>query len=254
MRSWKFATAPFWVFSHFFALSVVVLFIGLGLWQLDRLDQRQAQNDLILGRADEPAASLADILEAPVGSREFRRVEDRGRFVNPDLARIGSQTQGGLAGDHVVALVELQDGTQVLVNRGFVPLTDLDRMQTVADGEVTIEGWVRQSQSKDGVFGADDGQRSQRLPRFNVPTLADRAEGPVADVWIQLETDPTALGSTGQTTAEVVDRAPEFPAPVPLPPLDEGNHLSYAVQWFIFALLGTAFYLAVVWRRARLSP
>ncbi len=237
---------PFWLFSHIFAVSVVVLFIFLGFWQLDRLGLRKEQNETIVARTDEAPASVSELLDIPRGEVEFRRVADTGRFIDGDVVRIGSQTKDGTAGDHVVGLVELSDGTQILVNRGFVPLAALDQLELPPDQEIPIVGWVRVSQSKEGLFGAADGQtEAERLPRFNVETIDDRVEGEVAPIWLLLNDDAITDGSAA--SSEVV----AFPTPLALPPLSEGSHLSYAVQWFIFAVLGSAFYVALLRRIAR---
>ena len=42
-----------------------------------------------------------------------------------------------------------------------------------------------------------------------------------------------------------------LPAPVPLPPLDEGPHLSYAVQWFIFGSIAVIGYVVLAMRERR---
>ena len=244
MRSWTFARRPFWLFSHIFAVSVVVLFVFLGLWQLDRLGQRRTQNDIILSRTDFAPASISDLLDEPEETLEFRRVVDRGRFVDDEVVRIGSQTQDGSAGDHLVGVVELEDGTRVAVNRGYVPLAVGDEFDSASEEEIEIVGWLRLSQSKEGIFGAPDGQSADRLPRFNVPTVDDRVDGELAPIWIQL--NPKAADEQAAATDT-------FPAPVPLPPLGEGSHLSYAVQWFTFALLGVAVYIALLRRIAHTS-
>ena len=236
---------PFWLFSHIFAASVITLFLFLGFWQLDRLGLRKEQNETIVARTDESPALVDELLDEPLDELEFRRVADTGRFIDGDVVRIGSQTKDGSAGDHVVGLVELSDGTRLLVNRGFVPLAALDQLEPPADQEIPIVGWVRLSQTKEGVFGAADGQATaERLPRFNVATIGDRVEGDVAPVWVLL--NDAALTEDSDQVGEV----DAFPTPLALPPLSEGNHLSYAVQWFIFALLGVAFYVALIRRIA----
>jgi cytochrome oxidase assembly protein ShyY1 len=76
------------------------------------------------------------------------------------------------------------------------------------------------------------------VPRLDVSAIEARLDEPVEPVWLQLADD----GSGGLAT---------FPDPVALPPIDAGPHLGYAGQWFIFAVLGTGFYLALLWRNAR---
>ena len=42
---------------------------------------------------------------------------------------------------------------------------------------------------------------------------------------------------------------PSFPRRLDPPPIDEGPHLSYALQWFFFATLAVAFAFLVIGRR-----
>ena len=56
---------PKWVLSHLFAASMVVLMVGLGFWQLDRLDQRKADNDEIRAASEAPSLPIEDLLDDP---------------------------------------------------------------------------------------------------------------------------------------------------------------------------------------------
>ena len=44
---------------------------------------------------------------------------------------------------------------------------------------------------------------------------------------------------------------PRFPRRLDPPPMDQGPHLAYAVQWFLFAGLAAAFAVLVVGRSGR---
>ena len=149
-----------------------------------------------------------------------------------------------------MALFELADGRTLLVNRGFVPLdTATDQLDPAPTGQTTLTGWLRLSAER-GWIGAADTGSGRVVPRLDVDAIAQRLDGtpdaPVADgsafvpLALQLEGDEAPLGSAS---------AP-MPNPVPLPPIDGGPHLSYMVQWFIFATLGTLFYGALLWRTA----
>lgn len=238
---WRFARRPFWLFSHLFAAAVVVSFVLLGFWQLDRLDQRRAANALIedrsadvlvLGGAPEP-------VEEDGSDLDYRAVEAVVTFVDGDLARIANRSANGVAGEHVVGLVELADGTPLAVNRGFVPLDPEVELDPVPAGPVPVTGWLRGTVER-GRFGAADTGQGDLLPRFDTDRLALRAGRGLPPVWLQLATvDGAEAGPSG------------LPEAVPLPPPTEGPHLGYALQWFTFAVLGAAFYVALLVRRAR---
>ncbi|MEM9653566.1 MAG: SURF1 family protein [Actinomycetota bacterium] len=234
---WSFARRPFWIFSHFFALSVVSLFLVLGLWQLSRLGERQDLNALIEART----AEVTELTAAPDGGPDgadldYRLVAATVTYVDPDFVQIANRSQGGVAGRHVVAIAELADGSAIAVNRGFVPSNAEVALEPVPSGETTVSGWLRATVPQ-GRFGATDTGEGDVLPRLDTQRIADRLDRPLPAVWLQLAPAETEGLAT-------------FPDPVALPPLDEGPHRSYAVQWFIFAALGVLFYGALVWRRA----
>lgn len=233
---WSFARKPFWIFSHFFAFGVVVLFVFLGLWQLSRLDERRAANAVISDRSEAP---VLDLTGAPAGDDlDFRSVRAEVRFVEFDLARVANRSQGGVAGEYVVAIVELADGSTMAVNRGFVPVNaDVDLDPVPADSTV-VTGWLRDSVEADGRFAIEDTGEGRILPRFNTKAVAERWGEPLPFHYLQLAPDPTQAAAS-------------FPDPVPLPALGEGPHLAYAVQWFIFATLGVLFYTAMLRRLSR---
>jgi cytochrome oxidase assembly protein ShyY1 len=235
---WRFAKGPFWIFSHIFAASVVGLFVVLGLWQLDRLDARRTQNDLIENRLDQPLELMAGPAAEGDGSNlDYRSATATVTVIDQDFVRIGNRSQGGAAGQHVVAIVALADGSLMAVNRGFVPANVDVELEPLEDGPVRISGWLRATVER-GTIGATDSGEGGVLPRFDTERVSFRLDEPLPPVWLQIA--PT--GDTGQV---------RFPDPVPLPPLDEGPHLSYAAQWFIFAALGVAFYTALLRRQSR---
>jgi surfeit locus 1 family protein len=236
-RDWGFARRPFWMFSHLFALTVVSTFVFFGLWQLDRLGDRQQANELVEARVDE----VMQLDGAPVGSAtelDYRAVTAQVTFVDPDFVRVVNRSQGGVAGEYVVAIVELADGTPLAVNRGFVPANADVVLDPVPDGLTTVDGWLRATVER-GWFGADDGGEGTRLPRLDTERVGFRLGRELPSVWLQ------------QAPVDDSARLATFPDPVPLPPIDDGPHLSYAVQWFTFATLGVLFYLALLWRRSR---
>ncbi|MGI9595498.1 MAG: SURF1 family protein [Acidimicrobiales bacterium] len=235
---WRFARRPFWVFSHFFALSVVALFIAFGFWQLDRLDSRQQSNALIEARITDKL----ELTAAPDGGAtgddlDYRSVTATVRFIEEDFVRVVNRSQGGAAGEHVVAIVELADGSPLAVNRGFVPSNADVELEPVPSGPVEINGWLRRTITR-GAIGATDSGQGTRLPRLETERVAARLGRPLPPVWLQIAPDEV----TGLAT---------FPDPVALPPIDDGPHRSYAVQWFTFATLGVAFYSALLWRQSR---
>lgn len=204
-------------------LAVLVAFVNLGFWQLRRLDERHDRNELVetrlaeapvaveeLGAPGEPGADALDAVR-------FRPVTATGAYVEPTVAV--RTTQGGLAGGWVFTPLALDGGTHVWVLRGFAGLGP--------DGDVEAPPVPLGEQRVRGVAVP-----LERLPRVARRGI-EQAEAPPATL-------PFALQATGGEDGLEA---------VPLPSLDDGPHLSYAVQWFLFAGVVAVGYPIVLRRR-----
>jgi surfeit locus 1 family protein len=248
MSRYRFALRPRWIVSHLFVLVMVVAMVIAGLWQLDRLDERKDRNARVEARMDAepvPVASLVAPGDDPeaVDQLEFRPVTATGTYLTEDEVMVRGRSLDGSAGSWAMTPLLLDDDTVVVVNRGWfanngehqsVP-TDL----APTGGEVTVEGLVRLSETK-GRFGSTDPGSGtiQDLARADIARIGQQLEQLALPVYVQLlEQDPQV--------------EPPAPIPVPAPELDEGPHLSYAGQWFIFTGLTLIVYPLILRRRAR---
>jgi surfeit locus 1 family protein len=189
------------------AVIVAAVCIRLGLWQLDRLDQRQARNAIIAGAFRE--APLSAEVAARDSAERFRRVSVMGRWdYAREMAVIG-RTRNGSPGVHVLTPAILEDGTEIIVNRGWVYSPDARTIE--------LPKWREGSQAL--LIGYVD-----ELPS----SLRDSS----ASMYVVALSDSGAAREGGDRPARL--NAPAF--------ADEGPHLNYAVQWFSFAaiaLIGT---------------
>jgi cytochrome oxidase assembly protein ShyY1 len=220
---YRFLFRPKWIAFHLLVAVAIVVMINLGFWQLRRLDERQALNSAVAEREAEPAVPLADLLGEPnfdPDTAEWRRVTAEGTWL-PGQLLVFNRSQNGIAGENVLTALTLDDGTTVIVNRGFVPLArDVPEPPTT---EAAILATVRESQSGGGeVVDPDTGELAE-VQRVDVGRLAPQFDGDVAPVYLDLIASEPAI-------------TPADPLPVPPPEQSEGNHLSYAIQWFIFSL------------------
>lgn len=243
-RDWSFLRRPGWVLSHAFAVVMILGMVGLGFWQLDRLDQRQAENAIVAAQQDANQRTLADALALPLSDREYSPIIESGRFVEPELVRVANRSLGGAAGDWVVGVFETDAGQLVLVNRGFLAR----EAQAAPPDDRELTGWLRTSQVQDDTFGGTDTGDSFRVPRLDIDAIAsrlspsDRAD--LAPMWIQLAPPERAFAAPAAEPG-----VPQVPEAIPLPPLDEGSHLSYALQWFTFSIMGAVVYAMILSRR-----
>lgn len=247
---WSFVRSPKWVLSHLFALTLIVAFVVAGFWQLSRLGDRQDSNQRIEDRALQAPVPLDALLTASFDEEigealDFVAVTVSGSFVESELARVANRSQDGRGGDWSVALFETADGQLLAVNRGFVLRSET--AATAPSGEVTLEGFLRRTRTK-GWIGGDDDPAAERMPRLNIDDITVRAEaagfeadGRTVPLWLQLRLVDGDVPDSGNDDGSLVD-ATVVPRPVPLDDLGEGNHFSYAVQWFSMAALSVLIY------------
>ena len=241
--SFRFLLRPRWLALTAVVLLAVAVMGRLSLWQWDRLDGRRTANASIEARADEPVVPFGELVPPGATAEEvadaaFRPVTVTGAYQPDRQVLVANRTYDGMAGWWVVTPLRTDDGVEVAVNRGWVP-REVEPEGPWDDfapptGVVTVTGLLQESQSREG--GPVDDPAT--LPRLNLDLLADRVGEPVAPLWVQLEAQEPA-----QATA--------LPFTLPPPETDEGPHLSYAVQWILFALLTVTTYVVLVVRAAR---
>ena len=240
---------PAAIVSHLLVLTVVVTCVALGQWQLDRLHTVREQNARAVERmAEEPAdlAALADPANTDAvddAALEFRRVEVTGSF-RPDQEVLQRNRQyRNQSGFHVLTPLELREGGVVLVRRGWVPAS-LDEPPVAQaappSGEVSVVGVLERPVPQPS-FGPQDPEDGHLDRVFHTDTA--RLDRQIDGVLF-----PMVLRIDAELDNPTEDQLP-FPAGPP--ELDEGSHLSYTVQWHIFALLALVTYGAWWWHRLR---
>lgn len=247
MERYRFALRPKWILSHLFVLLLIVTMINLGLWQLRRLDQRKAYNRTYTERTEAKPVPLRNLVtpkmtDDQIGNTQYRRVEVAGRYVPDEEVLIRSRTQNDAPGSWIVTPLRMDDGTTVLVNRGW--MQNEGRYESVPEKlraptyRVDIVGLAMKSEKR-GTFGPKDPKTGTLLnmARIDVPRIQQQVSGTLDPMFVQLQKQDPATG--------------ERPAPVEPPTLDEGPHFSYAVQWFTFTTVAIVGYPLILRRRAR---
>jgi surfeit locus 1 family protein len=193
-------------------VAAAALFIRLGVWQLSRRAERREQNSLLQARLSLPVLDLTVGALPPAtepDSLRFRRARATGRFDFANEVIEAGRSFQGAPGVHVLTPLVLADGRGVLVDRGWTYSAD---GRTVGLETLREPDWA----SVEGVLGLPVGRWGVRPDTLHpgyalVPAVLRRTVPP--------PTAPAALRA------------------VPLPALDEGPHLSYALQWFSFAVI-----------------
>jgi surfeit locus 1 family protein len=225
----------------FVALAIVLgaLFVRLGVWQLDRRNERRAMN----------AAVSAQLRHAPVPITRLlsesdavnRRASVAGTLVFGDEIVVTGRSRSGSPGVHILTPVRLPGrDTAVLVNRGWVyspdaATVDLNRWR---EGRTSFTGFTQRLSGVEPEGAASRARASSGTHAVRVlshPGIARLLPYPVHDLYL------VARDSAARDSA---------PVRLDTPLLSDGPHLSYAIQWFAFAATALIGAGAVV-RRAR---
>ena len=240
-----------WWWVTLIVLALMALFARLGIWQLDRLEQRRAANAQLVAALDSTPINLNDAIEAYrlLAPGEIsddlanRDVEVRGTYDFSGQRIVKLQSWNGRAGVHLITpfIIEGTD-TAILVNRGWIPDADYAAGNAYDSdtGTQMIKGYIALTETisrrtPDAIVPVDPGTE---LFRVDIATLSDFVPYPLTPFYLKLipgDGTPASL-------------------PVPVPKevdLSEGPHLDYALQWFVFSIgLGVA-YVVYVYRSLR---
>ena len=202
--------------------------VRLGFWQLHRLGERRARNAIIAERAALPVVSISALQGQDTTVTHWRRVTLRGIPDYAHEALHATRSQAGSPGVHLLTAVRPLDGawgdTAILVNRGYMYAPNgrtIDHANAREGDTIAIEALVLSfTVAKPGTVRMPSALRAvNTLDRDTIASITGR---PLA---------PFVLLALGDTTVRDLAR----PARVPPPPVTEGPHLSYALQWFGFA-------------------
>ncbi|MEY2581526.1 MAG: hypothetical protein QOE09_1375 [Ilumatobacteraceae bacterium] len=232
---YRFLISPKWIAFHILVVIVVVAMINLAFWQLRRLDERRQFNAEVRANANQPIVPFDDIrgaLSEP-STVEWRRVRVSGTYLPDHQFLVVNRSQNGDTGRNVVDALELADGSLLLVNRGFV--ANADSPPGAPQGNVEVVGRLRVSERRAKGQPADQSVGLlTEVRRIDTDVLAKQFDAPVLPMYVeQLESSPPDAAAL---------------EPIVAPTLDEGPHLSYTIQWFIFSVCVLAGWVLAVRR------
>lgn len=211
------------------ALAVLVL-LGLGTWQVQRLYWKEALITERQTRSQGPAQNLPGTFE-DTAALEFVRVRLSGAFLHDDELYVASRTLKGKVGLHVVTPFALDDGRVLLVNRGWVPVDRSEpttRLEGRIEGPLELEVILRRGGWRGMDFTRPPNDPANNLWLwFDLPAMVEQASVENAITEVYGETLPDGLGG-----------AAPGGLPVPIGARIElrNDHLEYAVTWYALAV------------------
>lgn len=219
-------------------------FTALGVWQLFRLQWKLALIERVDSRIHAAPVAAPDTAQWPditAASDEYRHILLRGHFLPDHDVRVQAVTVLG-AGFWQISPFASDNGSIVLVNRGFVPAD----WQSQPSGATEVTGLLRLSEPGGGFLRHNDPAAGRWFSRDVQAIATAKGLSNVAPYFVDADAAP---GTAPRLSPEGVTLAGSAPAAWPQGGLTvvrfPNNHLGYALTWFVLALMcaGAAGYL-----------
>lgn len=222
----RFLLSPQWLGGLAFCAIFSVACALLGQWQMDRRMEAVTEINKVLENYDDapvPLAGNEDLFTAFEAPREWTPVEMTGEYLAEDTQIVRNRPKAGKPGYEVIVPFQADTGDVIAVNRGWLPIGNTagwpDVVPAPPEGEATVV--VR---TRPGEPALERDAPEGQLASIDLVALEESVGYPVSD---------TAYGEMVEE-----DPAPASRPQTLVPPtLDEGPHLSYSLQWFLFGLM-----------------
>ncbi len=233
---WQRPSAAAWIAIIF----VTTLMLGLGFWQLARLEWKEALIATIEHGAATPPESILPHSSLRLKEQGFQRFSVRGEFLHPHEFHLAARYYRGKLGYHILTPLKLEDGRLLLVNRGWVPT---DKKESSTRPETIVWGMqhytVMLRTDRDHTFFTPDHDISH-------------------NIWFWRDLSQMRKRSKLQLLPVSADIIMENVVPGSYPIPTDGNislrndHLGYAVTWFMVALAGVVIF--ILYHRSPVKP
>jgi len=229
---------PRWFAGHITVVVIAAIFVALGFWQLARNHEKQDGERAARAAYAAPAPALGDPDSPPPSGT---RVEVTGTYDDAGEVLLRNRVRGSNGGYDVLTPLHLADGTAVVVDRGWVARNPAETGRASLAppaGTVTVRGPISEPWALQADDTVDERGGRTTLPRVDLDRIGQDVSSPLRDVYITAQWQDPAP----------VNNGPALPDP---PEADEVNHLSYAFQWFAFALIPLVGWPIVLYRVTR---
>ena len=220
---YRFLITPKWIAFHLLVVVVVVAMVNLAFWQLRRLDERRDFNAQVRANANQPIAPFDDVAMA---TRRSHRRSSGGESGHRHLRR--RTTSSSSSTDRRTATPAATSSTRCSSTTArccwsTAASWPCRRRSPAPRARSTLVGRLRVSERRATGQPADEAADAlTEIRRIDIDVLAEQFDATVLPMYIeQLESTPP--------DAAVLQ-------PIVAPALDEGPHLSYTIQWFIFSV------------------
>ncbi len=234
---------PRWLGASAAALAFFGLCLFLGDWQYGRHEGRVANAERVQRHYTSDPVALDTAL--PPGSTglpaddEWRRVSASGTYDPAAQLMARNRPQNTVYGYEVLVPLALDDGTAVLVDRGWVKNAEradiLPQVPAAPSGPVTVTGWLRPGEPPVG-----EGMPPGQLASINLDRAAAATGHSLRRAYLVMESEDDGSGS-----------APPRPGPLLPPDTGLGVHFAYALQWWGASVVGFVIVFVYLRREVR---
>ena len=227
-----------WWWTTLLVLAGMVITFRLGIWQLDRLQQKRASNEAYIQQINSETLHLEG-KDLPIDAEDAkdRIAAAEGSFDYDEQIVLVQQNYEGRPGGHLVApFVFAGSDEAILVDRGWIPSHEIEQgdLKRFNDpGQSSVIGSLQPSQMLSGEPESEDDERKAEWYRIDIEAIQQQMPFELAPVYL-----------VEKPAEEIQDRLPYKVEPEI--DLSEGPHLIYAIQWFFFCALLTVGYIYFV--------
>ncbi|GBB93777.1 hypothetical protein RclHR1_02230003 [Rhizophagus clarus] len=209
----------------FLALIPLITF-GLGTWQVARLRWKVKLIEDYEDRLSKPPINLPKRIKLDVlKDYLYRRVKTSGKFLHDRELYLGPRTFNNNLGYYVIAPLERENGTTILVKRGWISREKIDPSTRPAgqiQDEVSVKGLLKGSEKKTWFVPENDPEKNQWY-WLDVDTMAQRTGSQPVLIEQNLEGSPFIINQMIQDGIPVGK----------IPSVELRNtHLQYAITWY----------------------
>ncbi|WP_425561428.1 SURF1 family protein [Microbacterium binotii] len=236
-------TALRWTAYVAVAIAFAIACVFLSNWQFARNGERAAQLALVERNYDADAIPLDEMLPSDQldPESEWHPVVVVGEYVPEQQTVVRNRPHGGTSAFEVLTPLRTSDGRVLIVDRGWVPPAESgdgpSAIPAPPSGTVSV---VVRLRAPEALPTSGRTAPAGQVPTINLPLVAET-------------TGPTTLTSAYGVLVSESPAVAEMPYALDAPSEDPGPHLSYAIQWILFAVMGFVFigYIIRTERRKR---
>lgn len=226
-QAWLRSSYKRWLTWLVLATIFAIACVFLSNWQFNRRAEAVARINLIAGNYDQKPVDLKSLVAdgyAPL--EEWRPVELVGQYLTDKVFLVRNRPNNGNPGFIELVPFKTEAGDVIAVDRGWLPTGNAqdspDYVPGAPTGTLTLVGRLRTAEP-DLNRDAPSGQLPTINPTLMAAQLGADSKSVVTNFYIRMAEESTS--------------SVKMPTQLSKPELDEGNHLSYAIQWIVFGIM-----------------